>query len=336
MRAIAIHEAFGIDNLRLEDRALPEAGPGEVRIRLDSVSLNYRDLLMVQGHYNPRQPLPLIPCSDGVGRIDALGPGTEGLAVGDRVIGCFAQTWQDGPLTPSAQASTLGGPLDGMLTEYRCLPATGVIRVPEYLTNPEAATLPCAALTAWSALVTNGSLQAGERVLLLGTGGVSIFALQLAKSLGAEVVITSSDDGKLERARSLGADHCINYRQQPDWHKEVLKRTGGVDHVVEVGGAGTFDRSVKSLKPGGQMHLIGVLAGANPPVNLTRVLMNHLSVQGIFVGHRQSLAALLDHLKTHQIQPLVDRCFAFEESAKAFTTFAKATHFGKVCIDVSP
>lgn len=335
MRVIELQDSFGLDRLQIAERALPEPKPGEVRVRIDAVSLNYRDLLMVQGNYNPRQPLPLIPCSDGVGRIEALGAGAETLAIGDRVIGCFAQGWQDGPLTPSVQASTLGGPLDGMLAEYRCFPASGVMRVPDYLTNQEAATLPCAALTAWSALVTHGTIQPGDRVLLLGTGGVSLFALQLAKSLGAEVLITSSDDAKLERARAIGADHCINYITDPEWHKAVLKKTGGVDHVVEVGGAGTFDRSARSLRPGGQMHLIGVLAGANPPVNLTRVLMNHLRVQGIFVGHRESLSSMLNHMADHQLQPLVDCCFSFEEAANAFAAFSKAGHFGKVCINVS-
>jgi NADPH:quinone reductase-like Zn-dependent oxidoreductase len=335
MKAIELSGEFGLQNLRLVQRELPEPKAGEVRVRMGCVSLNYRDLLMVSGSYNRRQPLPLIPCSDGVGRVDAVGAGVEDLSVGERVIGCFSQDWAEGPLTSRAQAATLGGPLDGMLTEYRCLSTTGLIRVPDYLSDEEAATLPCAALTAWSALVTHGALQRGDRVLLLGTGGVSLFALQFALALGAEVLITSSSDAKLERAKALGAHHGINYASTPEWHKEALRLTGGVDHVVEVGGAGTFDRSARSLKPGGQMHLIGVLAGANPPVNLTRVLMNQLRIQGIFVGHRGSLASMLEYMEAHQLRPVIDRHFGFEESTAAFAEFAQAKHFGKLCINVS-
>ena len=335
MKALEIQETFGLDQLRFVERPTPTPEPGHVRVRVRAVSLNFRDLLMVRGLYNPRQPLPLIPCSDGVGLIDAVGEGVTAFTVGDRVIGCFAQDWEDGPLTTSAQSSTLGGPRDGMLCEYRCLPQHGVAKVPPHLSDAQAASLPCAALTAWSALVTHGKLEAGQTVVVLGTGGVSLFALQFAKSLGATVVVTSSSDAKLERVRDLGADHTVNYARTPDWHKAIRPLIGGADHVVEVGGAGTFDRSTRCLRPGGQLHLIGVLSGTNPPVNLTRVLMNQLRVQGVFVGHHNSLKTMLKHIEAKALQPVVDRVHPFEESVAAFHDFAAASHIGKTCIAVS-
>ncbi len=335
MKAVEIANAFGLEHLRMTERPTPEPQPGEVLVKVRNVALNYRDLLMVRGHYNPRQPLPLVPCSDGTGVIVAVGDGVRGLSVGDRVIGHFAQQWADGALTPTAQASTLGGPLDGLLQEYRCFPQHGVSVVPKHLSDAQASTLPCAALTAWSALVAHGNLKAGETVVVLGTGGVSIFALQFAKSMGATVVVTSSNDAKLERVAALGADHTINYRRHPEWHREVRKAVGLVDHVVEVGGAGTFDRSARCLTPGGHLHLIGVLAGSNPPVNLTRVLMNQLRVQGIFVGHAASLARMLAHIEAHELQPIIDRTLDFDDSVHAFEQFAQATHLGKTTIRVS-
>lgn len=327
--------SFGLENLHRVERPVAEPGAGEVRVRIRAVSLNYRDVLMLRGFYNPRQALPLVPCSDGAGMIDAVGPGVTRWKVGDRVMPNFAQLWFAGSPTRDMLASTLGGPRDGTLQQFMVLREDGVVATPEHLDDLEAATLPCAALTAWSALVTHGNLHAGETVLVLGTGGVSMFALQIARIFGADVIATSSSDEKAERARELGARAVVNYKTHPDWSREVVKLTGGrgVDHVIEVGGAGTFDQSVRSLRPGGNLALIGVLAGQSE-VNLTRVLMTNIKVQGLIVGHRESFIEMNRALALHQIRPVVDRVFDFADAPAAFASLAEATHFGKICISV--
>ncbi len=300
-----------------------------------AVSLNFRDLLMVRGRYNPRQPLPLIPCSDGVGEVVALGAGVSGVKLGDRVAGLFAQDWASGEPSKPAFSSTLGGPRDGMLAARVVLPAHGVAPVPSHLEDAEAATLPCAALTAWSALVTLGGVKAGDTVLVQGTGGVSIFALQFAQLLGARVIATSSSDAKLERVRAMGAWRTINYRTTPDWGKVARKLSaGGVDHVVEVGGAGTLQQSIRAVRPGGRISLIGVLAGGASDLNMTPVLMQQIRIQGVFVGHREGFLAMCRAIEQHAMRPVVDRVFAFEEARAAFEHLASGQHFGKVCISI--
>ncbi|HQN97691.1 MAG TPA: NAD(P)-dependent alcohol dehydrogenase, partial [Thermoanaerobaculales bacterium] len=263
MRAIEIRGGFGLDNLQLGERPDPAPGPGEVLLRMRAVSLNYRDLMTVEGSYNPRQPLPLVPCSDGVGEVAAVGEGVSRVAVGDRVATLFSQGRMGGRPTVEELRATLGGPLDGTLAELMVLPERGVIRVPEHLSDAEAATLPCAALTAWSALVEQGRVAAGDTVLVQGTGGVSIFALQFAQMLGARVIVLSSSDDKLVKARRLGAWQEINYLDDPQWGKTVRELTGGVgvDHIVEVGGAGTLAQSLQAIRVGGEISLVGVLAG---------------------------------------------------------------------------
>jgi NADPH:quinone reductase-like Zn-dependent oxidoreductase len=277
--------------------------------------------------------LPLIPCSDGAGVVEAVGPGVTRWQIWDRVCGLFAQDWLGGPPTSAKIKTTLGGPLDGTLCTHRVFPESGLIASPDHLTDEEASTLPCAALTAWSSLVTHGNVTAGDTVLLLGTGGVSIFALQLARAMGARVVVTSSSDEKLARARDMGADATVNYKEHPDWHQEVLARVGPVDHVVEVGGAGTFDRSVRSVKVGGTISLIGVLAGPRE-VNLTRVLMHNIRVQGILVGHAEGFAAMNRALEANDIHPIIDRRFTFDEASDALHHLASGQHFGKVVIRI--
>lgn len=335
MKAIALREAFGIENLTLEDRPDPKPGHGEVVVRMRAASLNYRDLLMVRGHYDPRQPLPLIPLSDGCGVVEAVGPGVTRFAEGDRVAGIFAQKWLDGTPTKGQIRSTLGGPLDGTLSELRAFPEDGLVHAPASLTDAEVATLPCAAVTAWSALVTQANLSPGSRVLVLGTGGVSLFALQIARAMGCEVIVTSSSDEKLERARQLGATHLINYREHPRWSKEVKRVTNGehVDLVVEVGGAGTFDESAKSVRVGGQISLIGVLAQAERPPNLTRILMQNIRVQGILVGHRRSFEDLNRALEANEIRPVIDRTFPWKEAGDALEYLARGKHFGKIVLE---
>lgn len=337
MRAYEIRDAFGLENLTIVERAVPEPGPGQVRIRMKCISLNYRDILMTRGLYNPRQPLPLIPCSDGVGVVDAVGEGVYRVKPGDRVSGIFAQKWLAGKPTRAALMSTLGGPLNGTLTEMMVLSEEGVVKVPDYLTDEEASTLPCAALTAWTSLVVEGGVTAGDRVLVQGTGGVSVFALQIAKILGAEVIVTSSSDDKLEKARALGADHTINYSTHKKWSEEVMRLTNkeGVDLVVEVGGAGTIDQSIRSVRPGGHISMIGILSGGSQELLLTRVLMQNIRIQGILVGHRDGFEAMNRAFALHQIRPAVDRVFAFEEAVQAMEFVASGKHFGKVCVRIS-
>ncbi len=336
MKAYVVTAGFGLENLILTERPQPEPGPGQVRLRVAAVSLNYRDLLMVRGHYNPRQPLPLVPLSDGVGIIDAMGDGVSGLAVGDRVAGLFSQRWAAGPPTREALSSTLGGPLDGMLAEQVVLDAVGVVPVPAHLSDEQAATLPCAALTAWSALVTVGGIRAGDTVLVQGTGGVSTFALAFARMHGARVIATTGQAHKVDSLRERGAWQVVDYRQDPRWGKTVRSLTDGrgVDHVVEVGGVGTLDQSLRAVRPGGTISLIGVLGGVQADLNLTAALMNHVRIQGIFVGHRESFAAMNRAITEHELQPRVDRIFAFEQAVEAFEYLASGAHVGKVCIHV--
>jgi len=336
MKAYEIRDGFGLDKLVSCERPDPVPGPFQVRVRVKATSLNYRDLMMVEGRYNPRQKLPLVPNSDGAGVVDAVGPGVTRVKPGDRVMGLFAQTWLAGEPSRSVQGSTLGGPLDGALADTMLLHEDGVVHTPPHLTDEEASTLPCAALTAWSALVTHGGLKAGDTVLLQGTGGVSIFALQLARMMGARVLLTSSRDDKLERARALGAHEGINYVTTPDWDKAARSLTGGsgVDHVVEVGGAGTMEKSLRSVRLGGTVSVIGVLSGGAGAVALTPILMGNLRVQGIFVGHRQSFEALNRALTLHGVRPVVDRVFPFSEARAAFEHLKSGAHFGKVVIRV--
>lgn len=336
MRAWEIRGGFGLDNLTPTDRPDPEPGAGELLLDMRAASLNYRDLMTVRGQYNPRQPLPLVPCSDGVGVVRATGDGVTRFAVGDRVIPIFAQRWLGGDATPERIRSTLGGPLDGTLAESMVVHEDGAVAAPEHLTDAEAATLPCAALTAWSSLVTHGGLTAGQTVLILGTGGVSIFALQFARLLGATTVITSSSDAKLERARELGATHTINYRTDTSWGKTARALTGGqgVDVVVEAGGAGTLTQSVSAVRPGGTVALFGVLSGASAEVNVVPILMNQARIQGIFVGHRDGFEAMNRAIATHGLRPVVDAVVPFDRAREAFDTMAAATHLGKICVAI--
>lgn len=337
MKAFAITESFGLENLRLVTRPEPSPGPGQVLLKMRAVSLNFRDLLMVRGHYNPRQPLPLIPCSDGVGEIIAVGEGVHRVSAGQRVATVFAQGWLEGEPNRAKLKTTLGGPIDGTLSELMVLDAEGVTPVPEHLSDAEAACLPCAAVTAWSALVAHGRVTAGDTVLLQGTGGVSLFALQFAKALGARVIITSSSDQKLERARQLGADATINYRQEPRWGKVAAQIAGGdgVDCVVEVGGAGTLAQSVRAVRPGGTISLIGVLSGGAEKINITPILMQGIKVQGIIVGSRALFEQMNRAITHHRVSPVIDEIFAFEQAPEAFAHLASASHMGKICLSMT-
>jgi len=335
MRAYEIRGGFGLDNLVATERPLPEPGPFQVRVAVKACSLNFRDLRMVQGLYNPRQKLPLIPCSDGAGVIDAVGEGVTRVEVGQRVVGAFAQTWISGAPTKAKLSGTLGGPLDGALAEAMVLHEDGVVPVPAHLSFEEAATLPCAAVTAWHALRA-ADLSAGETVLVQGTGGVSIFALQLAKLAGLRVIVTSRSDEKLARAKTLGADETINYEATPDWDKAARALTDGLGphQILEVGGAGTLARSLRCVRVGGTISVIGVLAGAETALSVIPILMNNVRLQGILVGARAHLESLCAAVSQHQLRPVVDRVFPFAQAPEAFAHMEKGAHFGKLVVQV--
>jgi NADPH:quinone reductase-like Zn-dependent oxidoreductase len=329
-------DSFGIENLKLIERPNPQPGPGQVVLAIQAVSLNYRDLLMTKGLYNPRLPLPRIPCSDGAGEILAIGSGVSRVKVGDRVMAIFMQNWFEGSLQEPMAKSALGGEIDGTMAEQVLLSEEGVVPIPRHLNYEEAATLPCAAVTAWNAL-SGAGMMTGNVVLLQGTGGVSIFALQLAKAMGMRILITSSSDAKLERAKQLGAHATLNYRTSPDWDKWARSQTDnvGVDHVIEVGGSGTLEKSFKAVRAGGRISLIGILSGAGA-INPMPILMRSLQVQGIFVGSRSMFESMNKVLQLHQLRPVIDRTFAFREFPEALRYLESGSHFGKIVIKIGP
>jgi NADPH:quinone reductase-like Zn-dependent oxidoreductase len=333
MKVYEIREAKGIDSVRAAERPDPQPGYGQVLIKVKAASLNYRDLAVARGGYGRGVPSPVIPLSDGSGEIVGVGPGVTRVATGDRVAGIFMQTWLAGPTSEEYGKSAMGGAIDGMLAEYVVLNQDGVVKIPSHLSYEEGATLPCAAVTAWHALVSEGHVAAGETVLTQGTGGVSIFALQLSKLLGARVISTSSSDAKLERVRGLGADELINYKTTPDWEKPARALTGiGVDHVVEVGGAGTLEKSMKAVRTGGTISLIGVLTGATGEINPRPILMRNIRVQGIYVGSREMFEAMNRAISLHKLHPVVDRVFPFADAVEAYRHMESGAHFGKIVI----
>jgi NADPH:quinone reductase-like Zn-dependent oxidoreductase len=330
-----IKDAFGLENLKTTERSIPaEVGDYEVMVHLTATSLNYRDYLMVIGKYNPRQKLPLVPCSDGAGVIAAVGKKVSKWKTGDRVMPIFAQKWFSGAPNMDNLRTTLGGPSDGCLMEYSIFNEEGLVATPSHLTDAEAATLGCAGLTSYNAVVTFGGIQPGQTVLTLGTGGVSLFALQFAKMMGARVIVTSSSDEKLERARELGADETINYIKKPNWEREVRKLTNmrGADLIIEVGGAGTLPKSMMAIRPYGTIALIGVLAGGESNISLYPILMQGVKVQGIIVGSRENFENMNQAISHNKLKPVLDSTFAWEEIPKAFEFLQMGKHFGKITI----
>ena len=336
MHAFAIQGGFGIENLKPFEADEPKPGYGQVLVKLHAASLNYRDLMTVSGSYNPKQPLPLIPLSDGAGEVVQIGEGVASLKVGDRVAGAFFQSWPAGPPPSNLYRVSLGGPLPGVLAEYAAFEEDGAIKFPEHLSYEQASTLPCAAVTAWRALFVEGKLKPGETVLIQGTGGVSIFALQLAKAAGAKVILTSSSDEKLAKAKTLGADETINYLKVVDWEKEVLRLTGGegADQVVEVGGARTLGKSLISVKAGGFIGMIGVLSGSTEPVNIAPILMKSITIKGVYVGSSEMFHAMNRAIGTEKLEPIIDRVYPFDDSNEAFRSLKRARHFGKIVIQI--
>ncbi len=337
MKAWRIEGAFGLNHLTIRELPEPRPGLGEVLLQIQAISLNYRDWMMVSGSYNPRQPLPLIPCSDAVGQVIDKGPGVQRWQEGDRVCPIFAPKWLGGEPTVDRIRSTLGGPLPGTLTQKIVVPQESLVAPPAYLSDAEAASLPCAGVTAWSALSTLGKVKAGDTVLIMGTGGVSLCALQLAKALGARIILTSSSNKKLAEGKRLGAHETINYLEDESWGRTARELCGGrgVDLVVEVGGASTLNQSLAAVRPGGTIALIGVLSGIKAPILITPILMKQIRLQGVLVGSRDGFEALNRCLGTHQIRPLVHRVFPFEEAIDAFRELASGQHFGKVVISGS-
>lgn len=327
------------DKYRLERKHRPvkQLGSHQVRVAVKAVSLNYRDHIALH-NLARRQVGGRIPCSDGAGVVEEVGEGVTRWKVGDRVMGSFFATWEKGPFQMAYHQHDLGGTVDGMLGSFVTLEETSLVATPGYLSDLEASTLPCAALTAYHALFVRGQLSAGQTVLCLGTGGVSVFALQFAAAAGAQVLITSSSDEKLARAVELGATHTINYRSHAEWQKVVDELTAhrGVDHVVEVGGPGTFDRSMQSVSAGGHIALIGVLTGFGPPTgSLFPLVARNIRLNGIYVGSQEMFNEMNQFLESHQLHPVIDRVFPYDQSRQAFEWLASGHHFGKVVIDLS-
>ena len=328
-------QANGIETLTLSEADTPRPARGQVLVRMRAGSLNYRDLMVASGRYGRgTAPANLIPLSDGAGEVVEIGADVARVKPGDRVAGIFMQTWLGGEVEPQHAASSLGGAIDGVLAEYVVFDQDGLVHIPAHLSFEEAATLPCAGVTAWNALFALRPLQPGQSVLVLGTGGVSMFALQFACAAGARVIATSSSDEKLARAKALGATDVINYRTHPEWEKEVEKITGGrgVDYVVEVGGAGTLPRSVEATRLGGSISLIGVLTGGE--INPTPMMRKNLVVRGIYVGSRQMFEAMNNAIALHKIKPVIDRTFPFAAAQDAYRHLQSQAHVGKVVIAI--
>jgi NADPH:quinone reductase-like Zn-dependent oxidoreductase len=332
MKAFEI-EAFGIDNLKLVDREEPSPGPGEVLVRLKAASLNFRDLMVAEGTYNPRLKLPMVPLSDGVGIVEQIGSGVTRVKTGDRVAGIFMQRWIDGAPNREKAGSALGGAIDGVLREYMIFQQDGLVAVPDYLTDVEAATLPCTGVTAWHALFEEKPAKPGETVVIIGTGGVAIFALQFAAFAGLRSIVLSSNNEKLERTRQMGATHTVNYRENPDWDKTVRSLTEeGADHIIELGGADTLPRSLKAIRMGGSISVIGALGGGDPNISPVPILMQTVRLQGIYVGSRTMFENMNRALGLLQLRPVIDRVFPWQNVQDAMRYMQEQKHFGKICL----
>ena len=337
MKAFELQDTSGIEALRLVEKPVPSPGERDVLVRIRAVSLNYRDLLTVKGGYGSRQKLPLIPLSDSAGVVEAVGSGVTQFKAGDKVIGSFFENWIGGRPTRDKLAGALGGSADGVLCEYRVFRQEALILSPPHLSFEEAATLPCAGLTAWGAVVGAGATKPGDVVLTQGSGGVSLFALQFASMCGARIIATSSSDAKIEKLKNLGADKTVNYVSVPEWGKLAREMTAGngVDLVVEVGGVGTLNESIRATRIGGTIALIGVLAGPSPGASrLPLIVMQQQRIQGVTVGPVEDLQAMANAMAAVKLRPVIDRVFAFEDCKEAFAYMAEGKHFGKIAIAI--
>jgi len=333
----AVLDSPGIGGVNVKELPDPRPGPGEVLVRMRAASLNFRDLVVTTGGYGPQQKQTgLTLLSDGAGEIVEVGPGVAGYRVGDRVASCFFQDWEGGPANARRLGSALGAHLDGVACELKVLPARGVMHFPDHLNWLEAATLPCAALTAWNAVLGATAVGPGETVVTQGTGGVSMFAAQFAVVSGAEVISTSSTHAKLERLAAIGSHHLINYKSEPEWGKRVRALTGGTgaDLVVEVGGADTLKQSMLAVRPGGTLALIGVVSGRKAELNLGPVVTSFMRLQGITVGNRDEYAAMMRAIGLSKLKPVLDRSFPLSDIRKAMEYLQSGQHVGKVCIEI--
>jgi NADPH:quinone reductase-like Zn-dependent oxidoreductase len=337
MRAYEITPgSVGLEGLRPCERPDPRAGAGQILVRLRAASLNFRDLLMVRGKYSGGgQKQAVVPLSDGAGEVAAIGPGVTRFRVGDRVAGTFFRNWIAGP-PPQPQVALGASPIDGVLAEFAVFGEQDAVSIPAHLSFEAGSTLPCAGVTAWHALMVIGHVQAGDTVLLLGSGGVSVFALQFARLAGARVLMTSSSDDKLAQARALGVAAGVNYRATPEWQQEVLRLTDGrgVDHIVEVGGSGTLGRSIQAIGSGGRIYLIGVLTGVAADANPYALMSKYASIHGVFVGSRTMFEKMNAAISTNALEPVIDRVFAFDEALAAYRHLEHSTHFGKIVIRI--
>ncbi|MBS0469472.1 MAG: NAD(P)-dependent alcohol dehydrogenase [Proteobacteria bacterium] len=335
MKVWEIQEQYGIDGMRVAERAEPTPGPGQIVVAMKAASLNYRDLITVMGMAG-QFPLPLVPFSDGAGEVVSVGAGVTRVKAGDKVCPLFFQTWLSGPVTAEARFQPLGGPLDGVLQQKMLLSAEGVSKYPAHLSYEEAATLPCAGLTAWRAVAIEAPVGPGDTVLVQGTGGVSIFALQFAKARGAKVIATSSSDEKLARAKALGADYLINYKTTPDWGAKARELTGGkgVDLVVEVGGENTMGQSIDAARVGGSIVVIGVLGGYSSPMIIPILFGKNLHIHGISVGSREQFDDMAANIDKWKLKPVVDQVFPFGELPAALRLMQAGGHFGKIVVGI--
>ena len=336
MKVIELRDDWALENVKSGTRPDPKPGRGEILVKMEAASLNYRDFVMVRRGYGRHAgELPLIVLSDGAGRVTETGAGVTRVKTGDLVCPLFAQTWFGGPLHEAHRAHMLAGPLDGVMREYMCLSEEAVVKAPAHFSAAEAATLPCAALTAWSAVIEGGT-KPGDLVVTQGTGGVSLFALQFAKLAGATAAITSSSDEKLARAERLGADIRINYRTHPEWYRELRKHAGGraADLVIELGGEKSLDQSLRAVRVSGTVALIGVLSGGVAPLNLGRVVTRNVRLQGVTLGNRDMFEAMVRAIERHRITPVIDaHRFAFDETRAAIAAIAEGRHFGKIVVE---
>jgi len=336
MKCIELQNGSGFEALKPTERATPKPGPGQVLVRVRAASFNYRDVMIAGGGYAGRAKYPLIPLSDGAGEVIEAGSGVARVKPGDRVCGTFFQRWIAGPVRPDIQDAALGGTADGMLTDHALLEGEGVVSIPDGYSYEEAATLPCAALTAWHGLVEAGGVKPGDAVLLLGTGGVSIFGLQFAKAAGARAIVVSTNEQKLGRARELGASEALNSTTVPEWQDRVRAATGGrgVDHVLDVTGGETTAKSLASMRPGGHIAIIGARSGPGGELDRRQVLQRGLKVSGINVGSRAMFEAMNRAIAANRLKPVIDRVFPFRDAIAAYREFATGRHFGKVVIAI--
>lgn len=334
-RVVRLKSPGGLENLELIEDNYPEPAPGELLVRIRASSLNFHDDMVVLGKIPSADGR--VPMTDGAGEVIAVGEGVNEFKAGDKVVGTFFPYWLEGEMTPTTRRDIPGDTVDGFAREYVCTPAHAFTKAPDGYTHAEAATLPCAGVTAWRALVVRGQVKPGDTVLVLGTGGVSVFALQFAKAAGARVIATSSSEEKLEKLKRLGADAVINYKAVPEWEKKAKDLTAGghgVDHVIEVGGPATFAQSIKACRTGGHIALIGVLTGFAGEVALPEIFVRQLRISGIMVGSRANQAAMIRAIEANHLRPVIDRAFPLAEIAGAFRYFESQKHFGKVCLEL--